>query len=85
MDKIDFEKYAESIPKPEIRTDTQPQQDVEVDDVWKIVTENLRMVLDRVEYDSWFAGTHLERVQNGDSYFFWLNLILFEFCKYNFD
>ena len=65
MDKIDFEKYAESIPKPEIRTDTQPQQDIEVDDVWKIVTENLRMVLDRVEYDSWFAGTHLERVQNG--------------------
>lgn len=65
MDKIDFEKYAESIPKPEIGTDTEYKQEIDVDDIWKIVTENLKMVLDRVEYDSWFAGTHLERVQNG--------------------
>lgn len=65
MDKIDFEKYAESIPKPDIREGEIATQDIDTDDIWKIVTENLRMVLDRVEYDSWFAGTYLERVQNG--------------------
>jgi len=65
MDKIDFEKYTESLPKPEIKVDSGAISDIDVDDIWKIVTENLRMVLDRVEYDSWFAGTHLERIQNG--------------------
>ena len=65
MDKIDFEKYAQSIPKAEVTVETQGTPDIDADDIWKIVTENLRMVLDRVEYDSWFAGTHLERIQNG--------------------
>jgi chromosomal replication initiator protein len=65
MDKIDFEKYADNIPKLEIREGEISIQDIDTDDVWKIVTENLRMVLDRVEYDSWFAGTYLEKVQNG--------------------
>lgn len=65
MDKIDFEKYVESIPKPEIKSNDTFQADIDTDDIWKIVTENLRMVLDRVEYDSWFAGTYLERIQNG--------------------
>lgn len=67
MDKIDFEKYAESIPKPEIREGSVKSNtsDLDVDDVWKIVTENLRLVLDRVEYESWFADTYLEKIQNG--------------------
>ena len=67
MDKIDFEKYAESIPKPEIGQGSGENNgtDIDVDDVWKIVTENLRLVLDRVEYESWFADTYLENIQNG--------------------
>ncbi len=65
MDKIDFEKYADSIPNAEIKEGTILNQDLDVDDVWKIVNENLRMVLDRVEYDSWFSGTYLESIQNG--------------------
>ncbi len=65
MDKIDFEKYADSIPKSEIKDTTVSSRDLDVDDIWKIVNENLRMVLDRVEYDSWFAGTYLESIQNG--------------------
>jgi len=64
MDKIDFEKYADGIPRAEIKEGTIPNQDIDVDDIWKIVNENLRMVLDRVEYDSWFAGTYLESIQN---------------------
>lgn len=65
MDKIDFEKYANSIPKPEIGQGGNGNQDIDVEDVWKIVTENLRLVLDRVEYESWFADTYLEQIQNG--------------------
>jgi len=65
MDKIDFEQYANSIPKPEIGQGNSGNQDIDVDDIWKIVTENLRLVLDRVEYESWFADTYLEQIQNG--------------------
>jgi len=65
MDKIDFEQYAQNIPKPEIKEVDASTLDIDVDDVWKIVNENLRMVLDRVEYDSWFSGAYLERIQNG--------------------
>ncbi len=65
MDKIDFEKYSESIPKGEFTNVENVSVNTDVNDIWKIVTENLRMVLDRVEFDSWFAGTHLERIQSG--------------------
>jgi chromosomal replication initiator protein len=65
MDKIDFEKYASSISKVEKDTSSKESIDLENEDVWKIVTENLRLVLDRVEYESWFADTYLESIQNG--------------------
>ncbi|NLE31238.1 hypothetical protein GX618_03110, partial [Candidatus Dojkabacteria bacterium] len=65
MDKIDFEQYSQNISKAPLTESNAVGSDIDTDDTWKIVTENLRMVLDRVEYDSWFAGTYLERVQNG--------------------
>lgn len=65
MDKIDFEQYAQSIPKPVITDSFTTSEELDTEDVWKIVTENLRMVLDRVEFDSWFADAYLERIQNG--------------------
>jgi len=65
MDKIDFEQYLENIPKPQMQAEQDTASQLDTDDVWKIVTENLKMVLDRVEYDSWFDGTYLERIQNG--------------------
>lgn len=65
MDKIDFEQYLENIPKPQLNNEEYINQDFDTDDIWKIVTENLKMVLDRVEYDSWFDGTYLEKIQNG--------------------
>jgi hypothetical protein len=65
MDKIDFEQYSENIPKPQMQTEQDTDSQLDTDDVWKIVTENLKMGLDRVEYDSWFDGTYLERIQNG--------------------
>ena len=65
MDKINFEQYFENIPKPQLNSEENLDQDFNTDDIWKIVTENLKMILDRVEYDSWFDGTYLEKIQNG--------------------
>ena len=57
MDKIDIEKYSKSMPEVVIEEDISNSTDV--NDVWKIVTENLRIVLDSVEYKSWFSDTQL--------------------------
>ncbi|NLZ24587.1 chromosomal replication initiator protein DnaA [Candidatus Dojkabacteria bacterium] len=63
MDKIDIEKYSKSIPEVMIEEDI--SNSTNVNDVWKIVTENLRIVLDSVEYKSWFSDTQLLTIQNG--------------------
>ena len=65
MDKIDIEKYSSSLPKPSIEEGTTYQEEIDIDDTWKIVSENLRMVLDKVEYKSWFGDTYLEEIRNG--------------------
>ena len=41
MDKIDFEQYSENIPKPQMQTEQDTDFQLDTDDVWKIVTENL--------------------------------------------
>lgn len=66
MDKIDFDKFIEGIPKPNI-TDSRVGnvEEIDTDDVWKIVSENLRMALDKVEYKSWFGDTYLENINSG--------------------
>jgi len=69
MNKIDFENYIDNIPKPKIDSGTEFEQKVDIDDVWKIVSENLRMVLDKVEYKSWFGDTYLEEISNGVAIF----------------
>jgi len=67
MDKIDVEKYSNSIsiPKPDISSQQTNESNLDSEDIWKIVTENLKLVLDKVEYESWFADTYLEKIQNG--------------------
>ncbi len=65
MEKIDFENYIDSVAKPKVKGGNQSYQEIDIDDVWKIVSENLRMVLDRVEYKSWFGDTYLESISNG--------------------
>ena len=65
MDKIDFENYIDSVAKPTVEGNEQEYQDIDTDDIWKIVSENLRMVLDKVEYKSWFGDTYLEGINNG--------------------
>lgn len=65
MDKIDFENYIDGVAKPRIGESEQSYQDIDTDDVWKIVSENLRMALDKVEYKSWFGDTYLEGINNG--------------------
>lgn len=65
MDKIDFEKYITEMPKPNMESTTSTVEDFNTEDIWKIVSENLKMVLDRVEYNSWFSDTYLEDIRNG--------------------
>lgn len=66
MDKVDFEKYIDSIPKPDINSKAEtPVEQFDCDDIWKIVSENLRLVMDKVEYQSWFGDTYLESIKNG--------------------
>lgn len=65
MDKIDFENYIDGVAKPTTGASEQSYQEIDTDDVWKIVSENLRMVLDKVEYKSWFGDTYLESISNG--------------------
>ncbi len=66
MDKIDFEKYMDSVKKPNIEEGrVESFESMDNDEIWKIVSENLRMVLDKVEYKSLFADTYLERIDNG--------------------
>lgn len=66
MDKIDFEKYMDSVKKPNIEEGrVESFESMDNDEIWKIVSENLRMVLDKVEYKSLFADTYLESIDNG--------------------
>ena len=71
MDKIDFEKYMNSIPKPNIdegRIES-AQSSVDTDEVWKSVSEILRTNIDKVEYGSWFGKVYLEDIRNGTAVF----------------
>jgi chromosomal replication initiator protein len=65
MDKIDFEKYKEVLPKPDLKENTSLESNINTEDTWKIVSENLRMVLEKVDYNSWFSDTYLEDIRNG--------------------
>jgi hypothetical protein len=65
MDKIDFNNYTETLPKPDMDKDVSSSEQFDTDDVWKIVTENLRMILDKIEYKSWFEDMYIEDIRNG--------------------
>lgn len=69
MDKVNFDNnYLDGIPAPSVKTGesvTVATPQFDNDEVWKIVTENLRMVIDKVEYKSWFGDTYLEDISNG--------------------
>jgi chromosomal replication initiator protein len=65
MDKINFENYTDQITKPTMVTQNAVENQLDNEDVWKIVSENIRMVIDKVEYQSWFGDTFLEDINNG--------------------
>lgn len=71
MQKIDFENYIDSVPKPKIEEGKveSTQNDIDVEDIWKSTSEILRTVIDNVEYKSWFTGVYLEDIRNGVAVF----------------
>lgn len=65
MDKANFENHINQIPKPTMENQSNLTNLFNHEDVWKIVSENMRMVIDKVEYQSWFGDTFLEDINNG--------------------
>lgn len=66
MDKIDVSEHLQSIPKPEISKNalsTRSQHDV--DQLWKILKEHLRLVIGDMSVSSWYKGVFLETFDNG--------------------
>ncbi len=71
MEKIDFENYIDSVPKPNIEGGYTEgvEEDANVENVWKSASEILRTTIDKVQYNSWFTGVFLEDIRNGTAIF----------------
>jgi len=66
MDKINFGQYTDSFPKPLINGDINSAgNSFNIDEIWKIVSENLRLSLGHRDYLAWVEGMYLERIENG--------------------
>ncbi|MCC7289715.1 chromosomal replication initiator protein DnaA [bacterium] len=53
------------IEKPNLKAAKTPQNTFDIDDIWKIVSENIRLYISKREYDSWFGGVYLSKIENG--------------------
>jgi len=69
MDKINLDKYIEDLPKPSTNNSSQENLSHNVDDVWKIVSENLRLSLGHRDYSAWVEGIYLKKIENGVAIF----------------
>ena len=66
MDKINFGQYTDSFPKPLINGDINSVgNSFNIDEIWKIVSENLRLSLGHRDYSAWVEGMYLEKIENG--------------------
>lgn len=52
------------IQKPSLETEN-TQVSFNLDDVWKIASENIRLYVSKREFDSWFKGVYIEKIENG--------------------
>ena len=68
MDKIDLEKYIEELPKP-TGEDSSTNTPYDIDDIWKIVAENIRLALGYRDYAAWIEGMYLVKIENGVAVF----------------
>ncbi len=59
----------EEIPKPSKDGNNPSASLYDADDIWKIVSENLRLALGRRDYDAWIDGVFLQSIGNGVAVF----------------
>ncbi len=69
MDKINLNKYVEKFPKPSTNDPSRTKFSHDVDDIWKVVSENLRLSLGHRDFAAWVEGMYLETVGNGVAVF----------------
>lgn len=70
MEKFDPEKYIDNLPRPNIQSNrVENDNSIDIEEVWKIASEILRTVIDKLEYKSWFTNVYLEDIRNGIAVF----------------
>jgi chromosomal replication initiator protein len=66
MNKVDIENYKDSLPKPNIsNTSVQTGGNLDPDDIWKSVKEQIRLKIDNRNFKTWFNGAYIEDISNG--------------------
>lgn len=53
------------IEKPNLKDIQVNTNSINVDDIWKSATEAIRLYISKREFDSWFKGVYLEKIENG--------------------
>ena len=65
MDKINTKQYMEDFPKPSSNGSVSHSSTHDADDIWKVVSENLRLSLGQRDYFAWIDGVYLSQIENG--------------------
>lgn len=69
MDKINTTQYMTGFPKPSGDFNSSNSTNYDIDDIWKIVSENLRLSLGNRDYSAWIDGVYLIKIENGVAFF----------------
>jgi hypothetical protein len=55
----------DQLPKPTITTSAVNGEPYDLDQIWKIASENIRLYVSKQNYVSWFKGLLLEKIDAG--------------------
>ena len=66
MNQVDFENYKDTLPKPNIsNSSVTTQNNLDADDIWKAVKEQIRVKIDDRNFNTWFNDAYIENISNG--------------------
>ena len=57
------------LPKPSVNDDSVSNSQYDIDDIWKIVSENIRLSMGFRDYSAWVDGVYLNKIENGIAVF----------------
>jgi len=69
MDKINLKQHMKDLPKPSVNDDSVSNSQYDIDDIWKIVSENIRLSMGFRDYSAWVDGVYLNKIENGIAVF----------------